>query len=46
MNRRTFLKYSAGMAAYAAIGSTGILFPDEAHALGGQQHRWMFSYLI
>ena len=45
MNRRTFLKYSAGMAAYAAIGSTGILFPDEAHALGGQQF-WQRNRII
>lgn len=36
MNRRSFLKTSAAVA-YTAVGSAGILFPDEAYALGDHQ---------
>lgn len=34
MDRRTFLKSAAAAVAYTAVGSAGILFPDEAEAVG------------
>lgn len=34
MNRRTFLKIPLVAAAYSTVGSFGILFPDEAVAIG------------
>lgn len=45
MNRRTFLKQAAAAVAYTAAGSAGILFPDEAFAIDGQQF-WQRDRII
>lgn len=45
MDRRTFLKNAAAAVTYTAVGSAGILFPDETYALGNHRF-WQRDRII